>query len=140
DAYHADPGHFAMAADGTTVGVWEQETLDGLGHELVSRKFRPGKGWGAPQVIGPIWQFPTPAISPDGRAFLVYADGANIVARTLAPEEDVWSGPSDLLATASLAAYAGEAQVVAVDGLAYTVFHAVTGDRLNPDVRVAQHG
>src|SRR5947209_8364703 len=126
DTYPQDAGHFAVDADGTVIAVWDEIPAVGYDHILVSRKFVPGRGWGPKQTLGLIWAFPSPTMSPDGRAHLVYLDGSQFVARTLTPGEDVWSEPFVLLG--NQAQSGGSGQVVAANGFAYATLFSVMED------------
>lgn len=116
--YLQPPAVVAMGPDGTAIAAWRQ--VNDSGSQIVGRKFVPGAGWGALQVLSTFGIDPKLAIAPDGRAHIVFDEGNHgqygaWVAKTLTPGEDVWS-QTVVLAEGP---YGTPAELVAGDGFAY---------------------
>ena len=64
----------AIGSDGAAIAAWRRVVGEGesFQSQVVARKFLPGVGWGSVQVLSTSGISPSLAISPDGRAHIVF--------------------------------------------------------------------
>jgi len=95
DAGYAEEPELAVDAGGDAIVMWRQrQTSNSLG-ELWANNFRPGVGWGTPQLIGTDVQALSYQLRFDGRgnALAVWADFANSSWATLYLAGQGWGTP-----------------------------------------------
>lgn len=113
------PGSVVIGEDGTAVVAWRQVVdQPEFQSQIVTRKFTPGVGWGPLQILSTNGTDPVLAMAPDGRVHIAFYEYPGLIAKTLSPDEDVWSQTTVLGETG----YSGGAQLVVGNGSVYAAF------------------